>query len=252
MNETQKRMMHIGIRKGDIAEFVLLPGSPERALAIANQLDSVHEVAYNREFRTYTGTLDGKNLSICSTGIGGPSMAIAVEELYQCGAKTLLRVGSCLATTNNIHRGDIIIPNGAVRMEGTTFHYETAEFPAVPDLEMVLELEAAAKTLLLPYHIGISISRSSYYSLLDPTSRPRAGYLQTSWKEYLLGGAQSTDLDSSTLFIVGSCLGIRTASVLVATTEGNSPLFDIEDCPSDLESRVIQVALQAIRNFNYA
>ena len=251
MSEDLKRMMHIGLKKGDIAEYVLLPGSPERALAIANHLDNVQEMAYNREFRTFTGSLEGKKISVCSTGIGGPSMAIAVEELYQCGARTLLRVGSCLATINTVHRGDIVIPNGAIRKEGVTFHYEPVEFPAVPDLEMVLDLEAAAKSLLLPYHIGVSITRSSYYSFLDPTTRPVADQLQTSWKEYMQGGAQSTDMDSSALFIVGSCLGIKTASVLVSTTEGIPALLEIKDCTTELEERVIEVALTAIRKISH-
>lgn len=247
MIEEQKRMMHVGIRKGDIAEYVLLPGSPERSEALAKKLDNVVEMAYFREFRTFTGYLEGKRISVCSTGIGGPSTAIAVEELYQCGARTLLRVGTCLATSNSVHRGDIVIPNGAVRMEGLTSHYEVPEFPAIPDLEMVMELETSAKRLEFPYHIGVSITRSSYYSLLDPSSRPNAGYLQTSWDAYVKGGAESTDMDSGVLFVVGSCLGIRTASVLVSTTEGIPTLSQLEDCPQDLEQRVITVALDAMR-----
>jgi uridine phosphorylase len=248
MSNGTKRMMHIGLRKGDIADCVLLPGSPERSEAIAKKLDNVEEMAYFREFRTFTGFLEGKRISVCSTGIGGPSTAIAVEELYQCGARLLLRVGSCLATSNSVHRGDIIIPNGAVRMEGVTYHYEVPEFPAVPDLELVMELEAAAKRLQFPYHIGVSITRASYYSPLDPSSRPNAKHLQTSWDAYLKGGANSTDMDSGVLFVVGSCLGIRTASVLVSTTEGIPTLSQLEDCPQDLEERVMIIALSAMRS----
>ncbi len=247
MSDSSKRMMHVGIRIGDVAECVLLPGSPERSEAIAKRLDNVKEMAYFREFRTFTGYLDGKRISVCSTGIGGPSTAIAVEELYRCGARTLLRVGSCLALSDSVHRGDIVIPNGAVRMEGLTSHYEVPEFPAVPDLEMVIELEEAAKRLRYPYHIGVSITRSSYYSPLDPSSRPNANFLQTSWDAYLAGGAHSTDMDSAVLFVVGSCLGIRTASVLVSTTEGIPLLSELEDCSQDLENRIIDVALNAMR-----
>ncbi len=251
MIEETKRMMHLGLRKGDIAECVLLPGSPERSEAIAKKLDTVEEMAYFREFRTFTGYLEGKRISVCSTGMGGPSTAIAVEELYQCGAKLLLRVGSCIATSNTVHRGDIVIPNGAVRMEGLTSHYEVPEFPAVPDLELVMELESAAKRLQFPYHIGVSITRSSYYSLLDPSTRPNAKHLQTSWDAYLKGGAESTDMDSAVLFVVGSCLGIRTASVLVSTTEGIPSLSQLEDCPQDLEERVITIALDAMRSITH-
>lgn len=245
--EEKKKMMHVGLCKGDVSEYVFLPGSPERAEAIARHLTDTKEMAYNREFRTFTGLLNDKRVSVCSTGIGGPSTAIAVEELVQLGAHTLLRVGSCIATNSSVKKGDIIIPIGAVRMEGVSYQYETPEFPAVPDPFLVGQMEEAAAKIGFPTRIGIAITRSSFYAPLRPSAYPQATHLKETWEAFVRGGALCTDMDSSVLFIVGACLDVRTASVLVSTTDGQPDISDIEDCSPDLEERVIEVALEAMR-----
>ena len=118
-----KKMMHIGLEPGAVGRYVFLPGSPERTEKIAAYFDDPKEIAYNREFRTFVGELDGVKVAVTSTGIGGPSAAIAVEELYQCGADTMIRVGTCASTSRKVSLGDVVIPNGAVRMEGVSTHY---------------------------------------------------------------------------------------------------------------------------------
>ncbi len=240
-------MMHVGLTEGDIAQTVLLPGSPERSAAIASYFDQAEEKAYNREYRTFTGFLDGKPISVCSTGTGGPSTSIAVEELVQLGAKNLIRIGTCLATSSSVSRGDLIIPNGAVRMEGVANHYSPIEFPAVPDLDLVEILESAALTMKKQLHIGTCITRSSYYTPFDASKRPVRQTLSGLWTSYVEGGAICTDMESAVLFIVGSCLNVKTASLLVAVSDGVPTLQNLEDMPQDCETSLIETALAAVR-----
>ncbi|WP_347559702.1 nucleoside phosphorylase [Clostridium sp. AM58-1XD] len=135
--DEQKKVMHLGIGKGDIGRYVFLPGSPERSEKIAGYFDNPKEIAFHREFRTFTGTLDGEPVAVTSSGIGGPSTAIAVEELVECGAHTIIRVGTCASTSKKVGIGDVVIPNGAVRMEGVGCHYLPLEFPSVPDFDLM-------------------------------------------------------------------------------------------------------------------
>lgn len=145
-------MYHLQIRKGDVGRYVILPGDPKRCQKIAQFFDDPVLVADSREYVTYTGTLDGEKVSVTSTGIGGPSASIAMEELVQCGADTFVRVGTCGGIDLNVKGGDIVIATGAVRMEGTSKEYAPIEFPAVADLEVANALAAAAKKLNMPYH----------------------------------------------------------------------------------------------------
>ena len=166
------KMMHLGIRKGDVGKYVFLPGSPERSEKISRYLDNPVKVAYNREFLTFTGTLEGVPVSVTSTGIGGPSTAIAVEELYQCGADTMIRIGTCASVSPDFHKGDLIIPNGAVRREGTGSHYLPLEFPAVPDFETARKIEAAAIRLNYRYKVGVTITKAGFFTQTRPETKP--------------------------------------------------------------------------------
>ncbi len=243
-----KKMMHIGLCPGDIAETVILPGSPERSRAIAARLERVEEKAYNREYRTFTGYLDGFPVSVCSTGTGGPSVAIAVEELYQLGAKTLIRAGTCLALQDSVHRGDLILPTGAVRMEGVSYHYLPKEFPAVADPDLVESLEASLQSKGIDTHIGVCVTRSSYYTPVDVLTRPVRGTLSSAWSAYREGGAVCTDMESAVLFITGGCLGVRTAALLISVSEGSPSLESLEDAPQDCEERLVGAVLEGIRS----
>lgn len=151
--------MHTDVTSDLIGKYVFLPGSVERASLIAEHFDNPVKVAHKREFLTYTGTLEGVPVSVTSTGIGGPSACIAIEELHSCGAHTMMRIGSAASTSPKVRMGDVVIPNGAVRMEGTGNHYLPFEFPAVPDFEMLKALEAAAVKLGHPYNGGLPSQR---------------------------------------------------------------------------------------------
>ena len=145
---------HINLRKGDVGRYVILPGDPKRCQKIASYFEDAKLMADNREFVTYTGYLDGEKGSVTSTGIGGPSASIAMEELVNCGADTFLRVGTCGGMDMNVKGGDIVIATGAIRMEGTSKEYAPIEFPAVANLDVVNAMVAAAKDLGHTYQLG--------------------------------------------------------------------------------------------------
>lgn len=244
----QTKMMHIGICKGEVGRYVFLPGSPERSEKIAKYFENGVEIAYNREFRTFTGTLEGVAVSVTSTGIGGPSTAIAIEELFQCGSDTMIRVGTCASVSSKVHRGDIVIPNGAVKMEGACLHYLPLEFPAVPDFFILKELVKASKALHYPYNVGITITKASFYTQNEPELKPVGPHLIAKWNSYVAGGATSTEMESSTLFTVGSSLHIRVGTVLVSATDDKNYGSDYASYPGDVEHRAIETAIEAMKN----
>ena len=214
---------------------------------IAEHFDNPVKIAQNREFLTYTGTLDGVPVTVTSTGIGGSSAAIAIEELYACGAHTMMRIGSAASTSPKVKIGDVVIPNGAVRMEGTGNHYLPFEFPAVPDYEMLKALEAAAIKLGHPYNIGVTITKDSFYTETEPETKPVYQELKYKWDSYLAGGATSTSMECSILFLVGASLGIRTSSVLISATNFDEYSNDAEDYPTGWEQRAIETGIEAMR-----
>lgn len=215
----EAKTMHLGITSDQIGKYVFLPGSVERASLIAEHFDNPVKIAQNREFLTYTGTLDGVPVTVTSTGIGGSSAAIAIEELYACGAHTMMRIGSAASTSPKVKIGDVVIPNGAVRMEGTGNHYLPFEFPAVPDYEMLKALEAAAIKLGHPYNIGVTITKDSFYTETEPETKPVYQELKYKWDSYLAGGATSTSIYSN----------------------------DAEDYPTGWEQRAIETGIEAMR-----
>lgn len=242
-----KKMMHIGLEPGEVGRYVFLPGSPERTEKIAAYFDNPKEIAYNREFRTFVGELDGVKVAVTSTGIGGPSAAIAVEELHQCGADTMLRVGTCASTSEKVSLGDVVIPNGAVRMEGVSTHYLPIEYPAVPDFQVVKAVEQAAQKLEFPYNVGVTITKASFYTQTTPETKPVGPELVYKWQAYEKGGATNTSMECSILFLIGASLGIRTSSVMISATNFGEYSNDADDYPSGWEERAIEVGIEAMK-----
>jgi uridine phosphorylase len=244
----QAKKMHIGIRPGEVGRYVFLPGKVERVVLIAQYFEHSRELTRNREFHTFVGELDGEPVAVTSTGIGGPSTAIAVEELFQCGADTMIRIGSCASTSPRSRIGDVIIPKGAVRMEGTGDHYLPVEFPAVPDYVLFRALERAARNSGFPYNTGITITKDSYYTEVSPETKPVYPELKYKWEAYEKGGATNTDMECSLLFLAGASLGVRTASVMVCATNYRAYSNDFKDNPVDWENRAIVVGIAAMRD----
>ena len=242
-----KKMMHIGLEAGDVGRYVFLPGSPERTEKIAAYFDNPREIAYNREYRTFVGELDGTMVAVTSTGIGGPSAAIAVEELHQCGADTMMRVGTCASVSPKVSLGDVVIPNGAVKMEGVSQHYLPVEFPSVPDFQMLKCIEQAAINLDYPYNVGVTITKASFYTQTEPETKPVGPELQYKWSAYEKGGAAPTSMEGAPLFAVGASLGIRTACVMASATNCRNYSDNGRNTGIDIEDRAIRTSIEAMR-----
>lgn len=154
---------HLQIRPGDVGRYVILPGDPKRCAKIAKHFENAQLVADSREYITYTGYLDGEKVSVTSTGIGGPSASIALEELVLCGADTFIRVGTCGGIDLEVKGGDVVVSTGAVRMEGTSREYAPIEYPAVADFEVANALVKACKDLDVPFHTGVVQCKDAFY-----------------------------------------------------------------------------------------
>ena len=203
---TDGKAYHIQVAAGEIGRYVILPGDPGRCASIAKYFDDPVLIADNREFVTYTGYLDGEKVSVTSTGIGGPSAAIAMEELVECGADTFIRVGTCGGMELTVKGGDIVVATGAVRMEGTSKEYAPIEFPAVPDFYVTNALASAAEELDCTFHTGVVQSKDSFYGQHSPEIKPVSYELQNKWEAWLRLGCLASEMESAALFIVANYL----------------------------------------------
>lgn len=212
---------HIGCGKGDVGKYVILPGDPKRCEKIAAYFDDARLVADSREFVTYTGTLLGEKVSVTSTGIGGPSASIAMEELVNCGADTFLRIGTCGGMQLSVESGDIVIANGAVRMEGTSKEIAPIEYPAVADLDCVIALREAAQKLGLKHHVGVVQCKDAFYGQHSPELMPVGYELLDKWQAWIRMGCLASEMESAALFITAMYRKVRCAScfLVVANQE---------------------------------
>lgn len=240
-------MHHLNMSKGQIGRYVILPGDPGRVEKIAQFLDNPYHVMTNREYTTYNGTLEGETVTVMSTGMGGPSTAIAVEELKKLGAKILIRVGTCGGIDPEIVPGTLIISTGAIRKEGTTREYAPIEYPAVPDYGLVKELEAAAERLHYPYAMGVTESKDSYYGQHAPETMPVGKELLYKWDAWKQCGAIASEMEGAALFIVASVRRMRAAAIfLLCRNREREDLYGLNDVQRDT-AQAIETAVEAIR-----
>jgi uridine phosphorylase len=241
---TEKKY-HIGLGQGDVGDYVLVPGDPGRTPLIAKYLDNAREVAFSREYRTFTGSLDGVKVSTMSTGMGGPSVAIGIEELSELGVHTFLRVGTCGAAQPEIKMGDLVIALGAVRSEGTPDGYVPKEYPAVASLDVVNALVEAAERAHAPYHVGLIRSVDALYSDLVPDRMPRPN-LRDELELWSRAGILSNDMETSTLFVVARLRKLRAGTINLCVDElGAGEIHHLD--PSYME-RLLSVAIDALRH----
>lgn len=203
---------HIQLKKGDVGRYVILPGDPKRCKKIAEHFENAKLMADSREFVTYTGVLNGEKVSVTSTGIGGPSASIALEELCNCGADTFIRVGTCGGMALDVQGGDIVIATGAIRMEGTSKEYAPIEFPAVANLDVTNALIASAKEINANYHAGIVQCKDAFYGQHDPQKMPVSYELLNKWDAWNKLGCLASEMESAALFIVGNYRKVRVGS----------------------------------------
>ena len=215
------RQYHIGLKEEDIGKYVILPGDPKRCEKIAAYFDNPKKVGDRREFVTYTGFLDGKKVSVTSTGIGGPSAAIALTELAKLGAHTFVRVGTCGGIDLDVQSGDIVIAQAAIRAEGTSKEYAPIEFPAVADFEVTTALKKAAEGLGVRDHVGVVQCKDSFYGQHEGDSMPVSYELTNKWEAWKRLGTLASEMESAALFTVASFLKVRVGScfLVVANQE---------------------------------
>jgi uridine phosphorylase len=246
-SETEGKQYHLQVGKGDVGRYVILPGDPKRCALIAKYFDNPRLIADSREFVTYTGTLDGKLVSVTSTGIGGPSAAIAMEELVMSGADTFIRVGTCGGMDVEVKSGDLVIANGAIRMEGTSREYAPIEFPAVPDFKVTGALAAAAKALEKPYHVGVVQCKDSFYGQHSPETKPVSYELLDKWEAWMKLGCKASEMESAALFIVASALKVRAGSVFLVIANQERARLGLENPIVHDTDGAICTAVEAIR-----
>jgi uridine phosphorylase len=242
---------HVHLRAEDIGKYVLLPGDPGRCELIANYFDNPRFIASNREYTTYTGTLLGEPVSVTSTGIGSPSTAIAVEELIKLGAHTFIRVGTAGGVQEGDYTGDLAIVSGAIRDEGTTPQYLPIEYPAIANLDVVVALRSAAIRSGLPYHVGVSHSKDSFYGEIEPARMPISDHLSSRWKAWKDGGAICSEMESSALFIIAGIHRKRAGCIVLIIGDPTEKL-ETPDEKARLEAlldinRSIRVSVEAMK-----
>ena len=246
-SEDPSRQYHIQVAKGEVGRYVIMPGDPKRCVKIAQYFDDPVLVADNREYITYTGTLDGVKVSVTSTGIGGPSASIAMEELYKCGVDTFVRIGTCGGMQTEIKSGDVVIATGAIRMEGTSKEYAPIEYPAVADLDVTNALVAAAKELGHTYHAGVVQCKDAFYGQHEPQRMPVSYELLNKWEAWKRMGCKASEMESAALFIAASHLRVRCGSdFLVVGNQERNALGMENPIVHDTEA-AITVAVEAIR-----
>lgn len=206
---------HTHVKKGDVGRYVILTGDPGRCEAISRLFDNPKFIAYNREYNTYTGTIDGEMVTVMSHGIGGASTAIAIEELAKCGADTFIRMGTSGGMQDDVIGGDIVIANGAIRAEGTSKEYAPIEYPAVASFDVVNALVEGAKEAGAKYHVGVVQCKDSFFGQHEPETKPVGPELLYKWDAWIKCGALCSEMESSTLFIVGNYLRCRTGAVML-------------------------------------
>ena len=210
--EERAIQFHIRCARGDVGRYCILPGDPGRCPAIAAYFDDPVQVSHNREFNVWTGSLLGEKVTVCSTGIGGPSAAIAMEELAAIGADTFVRTGTCGGIALPVQSNDLVIATGAVRMEGTSREYAPIEFPAVPDYEVLTALVDAARAMGHPWHAGVVQCKDSFYGQHSPGRMPVSYELEAKWEAWKRLGVLASEMESAALFTVAAALGVRCGS----------------------------------------
>ena len=246
MQDTGKQF-HIHCVEGDVGRYVFLPGDPGRCEAIASWFENPVHVGMNREYNIYTGTLSGQKVSVCSTGIGGPSAAIAMEELHNIGADTFIRIGTCGGIAMDVLPGDVIVATGAVRFEHTSLEYAPIEFPAVPDFGITAALKAASEDLGLRTHVGVVQCKDSFYGQHSPQKSPVSYELQQRWEAWKRLGVKASEMESAALFVVAAALGVRCGSCFHAVWNQEREKAGLELPMTEDTTAAIRVAIEAMK-----
>ena len=245
--QKQEKQYHIRCSEGDVGHYVILPGDPGRCESIAALFDDAHHVSYNREYNIYTGTLLGEKVSVCSTGIGGPSAAIAMEELHNIGAHTFIRTGTCGGIALDVQAGNIVIATGAIRFEHTSREYAPIEYPAVADFTVTNALWQASNALGYPTHAGIVQCKDSFYGQHNPTRMPISYELLAKWEAWKRLGVKASEMESAALFVISNALGCRCGSCFHVVWNQEREAAGLDQCMTEDTSSARRVAVDALK-----
>ena len=250
MLSSHEKQYHINVSKGEVGKYCILPGDPGRCEKIASYFDEPAFVSSNREYTIWNGKICGETVTVCSTGIGGPSAAIAMEELVACGAHTFIRVGTCGGIDLSVKAGDVVIASGAIRQDGTSREYAPIEFPAVSDPEVMIALRNAAKALGISNHTGVVQAKDSFYGQHSPTRMPTSSDLLEKWEAWKRLGTLASEMESGTLFTVASYLRVRCGSVfsVVWNQERANAGLDGDSDEMHDTTIAIKIAVEALRS----
>lgn len=240
-------LYHIGFDDTHGAKYVILPGDPGRVEKIAQFLDNPRFYHQNREYTTWLGELDGETIMVMSTGMGGPSTAIGIEELVKTGVETFIRIGTCGGMHLDVNGGDIVVATGAIRMEGTTREYVPIEFPAVANLDVTNALVQGAKNLGQTWHAGVVQCKDSFYGQHDPDRMPVGYDLNNKWEAWIKAGCLASEMESAALFIVCQTLGVRAGCVLNTVWNQEREKQGLENTRCLDTTAAIKTSLEAVR-----
>lgn len=234
---------HILCDPKDIARYVFVPGDHDRAKRIAEHFDTMRFISDSRGYRVYTGLVDGIPMTACSTGMGGPQVAIGIEELGHMGANTFIRVGSCGTFQDDVQPGDVIIPNGVVRAGATANRYLPVAFPAVPHFDLLTALVEASNKLGIKVHVGLDAAGDTFYAEGDPRM----------WAKMKAAGVKSVEMEADTLFIISNFRGWRSGAIFACdgTSKETKPAWG-EAAYKQGEENEIRIAIEAMKSIALA
>ena len=250
MLDSKTKQYHINVSEGEIGKYCILPGDPGRCEKIAAYFDNPVHVSYNREYNIYNGYINGELVTVCSTGIGGPSAAIAMEELAACGAHTFIRVGTCGGISLDVKSGDIVIASGAIRQDGTSLEYAPIEFPAVSDSDVLFALKQSSKKLGFSTHTGVVQAKDSFYGQHSPKRMPTSPKLLYQWEAWKRLGVLASEMESGALFTVAASLSVRCGSVFAVVWNQERYELGMDDGSDETHDTdsAIKVAIEALKS----
>lgn len=245
--QQMEKQFHIKCVEGDVGRYVILCGDPGRCPSIAEHFDDAKQVAYNREYNIFTGYLDGVKVSVCSTGIGGPSAAIAMEELHNVGADTFIRCGTCGGIDLDVQSGDVVVATGAIRYEHTSMEYAPIEYPAVSDFGIAMALNEASKELGYRTHLGVVQCKDAFYGQHSPKSMPVSYELLDKWEAWKRLKVKASEMESAALFVVAAARQCRCGSCFHVIWNQEREAAGLDQNMTEDTSGAIKVAVEAMR-----
>lgn len=246
MSETAK-MLHVNLAPGEAGRYAIVPGDPDRCELIAAHLDNPRMVTRKREFTTWEGTLDGERVTVTSTGIGGPSTAICVEELHKCGADTFIRVGTCGGIDLDVRSGDVVVATGAIRFEHTSREYAPIEYPAVANFDVTCALVQAAKNLGKSLKTGVVQCKDAFYGQHSPARMPVSYELLNKWEAWKRLHVKASEMESAALFVVADALGCRCGSCFHVIWNQEREAAGLDQDMSEDTTSAVEVGVEALK-----